>query len=177
MKRIILFLLFLFPFLGFSQDTITYKSGGRVFNSENKKLTTNEVRSLFVNTYEALSLYNSGRTKKTLGNIFLYGGLTTLITKRISDLNKTRVTSTLIGYSNTGTPSYNFEFHDINRTLYYVGGAMVLVSLPIKIGFSKKIKKAIKLVNEDLKSPKTGFNIDSTSFISNSNGFGISITF
>ena len=28
-----------------------------------------------------------------------------------------------------------------------------------------------------LKNPKTGFNIESTSFVSNSNGFGISITF
>jgi hypothetical protein len=165
------------PILGFSQDTLTYKSGGRVFNSENKKLTPSETRSLFANTKEALTLYNSGRTKKTLGNILLYSGITTLIIKRISDANKPTISSTLVGYNYQGAPIYSFQFHDIDRTLYYIGGAMVIISIPIKLGFSKKIKKALSLINEDFKKPNTGLNIESTSFISNANGFGISITF
>ena len=63
------------------------------------------------------------------------------------------------------------------KGVVFVGGALVIIAIPIKIGFSKKIKKAVSLMNEDLKNPKTGFNIESTSFISNSNGVGISITF
>ena len=53
----------------------------------------------------------------------------------------------------------------------------ILISIPIKGGFSKNIKNAVALINEDFKNPKTSFNIESTSFISNTNGLGISITF
>jgi hypothetical protein len=63
-----------------------------------------------------------------------------------------------------------------NNIMYFVGAGLILTAIPIKIGLSKKIKKAVLLMNEDLKTPKTSFNIESTSFISNSNGFGISIT-
>ena len=58
-----------------------------------------------------------------------------------------------------------------------MSGAVIIIAIPIKLGFSKKIKRAVSLVNEDFKKPTTGFNIESTSFVSNANGFGISITF
>jgi hypothetical protein len=66
---------------------------------------------------------------------------------------------------------------DSNNIMYFVGAGMVIIAIPIKLGFSKKIKKAVSLINEDFKKPNTGFNIESTSFVSNANGFGISITF
>jgi hypothetical protein len=54
---------------------------------------------------------------------------------------------------------------------------MVIASIPIKIGYSKKIKTSVNMINEDLKNPQTGFNIESTYIISNSDGIGISVSF
>jgi hypothetical protein len=162
MKQLITFLLLTISFFCFSQDALTFKSTSRVFNSSNQKLTSSEIRDLFASNPEALKLYNVGKTKQTLGNILLYGGITTVVIKHISALNRT----------NDGP---NFESY--SNVLYFVGAGAALIAIPIKIGFSKKIKKAVSLMNEDLKNPKIGFNIESTTFISNSNGVGISITF
>jgi hypothetical protein len=163
MKKIALLFLLVLPLLSSAQDTLTYKGSGRIFNSSQQKLTSDEVRGLFVNNTEALSLYNSGKTKQTLGNILFYGGISTVIIKHISMLNK---------YSGS-----NALKADSNNIMYFVGAGMVIIAIPIKLGFSKKIKKAVSLINEDFKKPNTGFNIESTSFVSNANGFGISITF
>lgn len=163
LKKIALLFLLVFPLLSFCQDTLTYKGNGRIFNSSQQKLSSENVRSLISNNTEALHLYNSGKTKQTLGNIFLYGGISIVIIKHITMLNK---------YS-----GQNALKAESNNVMYFVGGAITIIAIPIKIGFSKKIKRAVTTVNEDLKNPKTGFNIESTSFVSNSNGFGISITF
>lgn len=162
MKHLIFLLLLTSSFLCFSQDVLTFKSTSRVFNSDNVKLTSTEVRDLFETNPEALKLYNVGMTKKTIGNILLYGGISTVVIKHISALNRT----------NDGP---NFESY--SNVLYFVGAGAALIAIPIKIGFSKKIKRAVSLMNQDLKNPQTGFNIESTSFISNSNGVGFSITF
>ena len=164
MKKIICLFLFALPFINFSQEQLTFKSGGRVYNSNSEKLTSNEVRTLLQPNPEALQLFNAGRSKKTVGNILLYGGISTVVIKHISMLNK---------YSGT---SYNKNI-ETNNVMYFVGGALVIIAIPIKIGFSKKIKKSLELINNDFKNPKTGLTIDSTNFISNSDGFGISITF
>lgn len=162
MKHLILFILLTSSFFCFSQDVLTFKSTSRVFNSDNVKLSSTEVRDLFTTNPEALKLYNVGMTKKTIGNILLYGGISTVVIKHISALNRT----------NDGP---NFESY--SNVLYFVGAGAALIAIPIKIGFSKKIKKSVELINEDIKTPKTSFNIESTSFISNSNGVGFSITF
>jgi hypothetical protein len=72
----------------YSQEVITYKNGGKVFNSNNIKLTPDEYRSLLSTNQTALDLYNSGRTKKIVGSVLLYGGISTLIIKHLSMVNK-----------------------------------------------------------------------------------------
>lgn len=163
MKNLIVFILLSTSFFCFSQDALTFKSTSKVYNSSNIKLLPEDIRNLFASNTEALRLYNSGKTKQTIGNIFLYGGISTVIIKHITMINKYSVVNT----SNVQS----------NNIMYFVGAGLILTAIPIKIGLSKKIKKAVLLMNEDLKTPKTSFTIESTSFISNSNGFGISITF
>jgi hypothetical protein len=163
LKHSITLLLLTTSFFCYCQDVLILKSANRIFNSSNIKLSNEEVRNLFASNTEALRLYNSGKTKQTIGNIFLYGGISTVIIKHITMINKYSVVNT----SNVQS----------NNIMYFVGAGLILTAIPIKIGLSKKIKKAVLLMNEDLKTPKTSFNIESTSFISNSNGFGISITF
>ncbi len=168
MKQLITFLLLSSSFFCFSQDVLTFKSTSRVFNSDNVKLTPSEVRDLFATNPKALHSYNVGKTKQTLGNILLYGGLSTVITKHLVNISDSNIVNNPYGYPTTKKTS---------NALYFVGAGAALIAIPIKIGFSKKIKRAVSLMNEDLKTPKTSFNIESTSFISNSNGVGFSITF
>lgn len=177
MKKIALLFLLVLPLLSFAQDTLTYKGSGRIFNSNQQKLTSDEVRSLFANNTEALNLYNSGKTKQTIGNILLWGGATTLVGKFIYNATQTKMTSQIVGYGSFGQPIIVTNSKTYSNTLLFVSGAIVVIAIPIKLGFSKKIKRAVSLVNEDFKKPTTGFNIESTSFVSNANGFGISITF
>lgn len=170
MRSIYLILLFTIALNSYSQDTFTYKSGGRIYNSNNQKLNPDDLKELFSSNPKALKLYNSGRSKKTGGNILFWSGLTTLVGKFIYDVKGNHVVK------NPNNPNeYNLKY--TKNTLYYVAGGFIVLSILIKIGYPKKIKKSIMLINDDFKNPKTGFKIDSTNFISNSNGFGISITF
>ncbi len=162
MKKIICLFLFALPFINFSQEQLTFKSGGRVYNSNLEKLTSDEVRTLLQPNPEALQLFNAGRSKKTVGNILLYCGVSTVIINHYSIFKNAK---------NKG------DINSSRNIPYIIGGGLILIAIPIKIGFSKKIKKSLDLINNDFKNPKTSFTIDSTNFISNSNGFGISITF
>ena len=53
---------------------------------------------------------------------------------------------------------------------------MLITAIPVKIGFSNKIRQAISLANQDLRNPKTSY-IESTDLVINSNGIGFQITF
>lgn len=164
MKLFFSFIFLISSIIVFSQDNaLKYKSGGRVFNSNDQRLTSTQMRELLTTNSEALKLYNAGRAKKTVGNILFWGGLGTLAIKEISMRKKTNQ-----------PPN---EQTSTNNIMYFVGAGIVLVSIPVKLGFSKKIKKAVSLINEDFKNPSATFNIEESSLIANSNGIGISITF
>ena len=182
MKNIILLFLTCFSFASFSQEEFTFKNGGGILQN-GKLISPAEVRAQFSNNKNIIDLYDAGRNKKTLGNVLLYGGLITFIGKVAYDLNYSpKVTQKTTGSYNYG-PYNNTAYFYTNesepapsRVLYYVGGAMIIAAIPIKIGFSNKIRKAIVLMNEEINNPKTT-SIESASFISNSNGIGILITF
>ena len=162
MKKLFLSILFILPFFMFSQDVYTFKSGGRVFENS-IKLNPIQVREKFADNTEILSLYNAGRTKKTVGNVLFFGGISTLIIKHISVGKKV-------------APDSNGNFGKADNIMYFVGAGMIVLAIPIKIGFEKKIKKSIVLMNENPPKDKVGF-IDSSSLLLNSNGVGISFSF
>lgn len=138
-----------------SQD-LTYKSGGRIFDSNNKKLSPKEVRALLAAKPGMLKFYNEGRSKKTTGNILLYGGMATLATDFIIAANKESVYPTPLTYLGIGT---------------------VILAIPVKAGFSKKIKTVVKDYNAELSAKDTGFNIESVLIVSGGNTLGVRITF
>jgi len=178
MKNIALILLVFLPFISFSQEALKCNNNGGIINSNNQKLTSTEVRDLFASNVDALKLYNAGKTKQTIGNILMWTGGITVIGKFISNATASKTAETHLAYYDySGHPVYYSTRKTPTNNLFIVGGAMALIALPIKIGFLKKIKRAVSLANEDLKKPNSSFNIESTSFVSNSNGFGISITF
>ena len=182
MKKTKFLIILMFNLYAFSQNKYTYMNGGRILEN-GKKINPTEIRNLLINNQRTLELYESGRVKKTFGNVLIYSGLATLISKYIYDLS---YSPKLIGqssssynygpYNNTAyINSYTYE-PPPSKTMYVVGGILIVVAIPIKAGFSKRIKKAVVLMNQDSNNPKTTF-IESSDIIANSNGIGLSINF
>ena len=167
MKKLLLALLVFSCLNSFAQSTYAFKSGGEIFQN-GTKIAPNEIRNLLVTNQIALDLYKTGRTKKTFGNLLLSLGFGTLIGKLVRD------SSTGDGF--TRIPTGQMIANPASKTLYYIGGAMIIIAIPIKIGFSNKIRKAVDLMNDDLKNPKITHN-EATYFIVDSKGIGVSIKF
>lgn len=70
-----LFLIFLFfcSLQAFSQKLV-YTSNGNITDTENHKISPEKIRTILASNQEILDNYNSGRTKKTVGNVLLIGG-------------------------------------------------------------------------------------------------------
>lgn len=164
MKKI-LFSFLLLSSLAFSQETYTFKSGGRVFEN-GERIKTPQIESIFKDKPEIVNLYKSGRTKKTVGNVFLYSGIGIIALKHYDRVT----TQNVDAYGNTTKKDSN--------VMYFVGAGITLIAIPIKIGFQKKIKKSVVLMNEDAnsKTKNIGLNYE-TNIIANSNGVGLKITF
>lgn len=158
MNKIIIVVVLIFSMNIFSQSTFKFKSGGRVTYND-VKMSSDSIRNLMSSSPNALELYNIGRTKKTVGNVLLFGGIGGVL---IALNNQRRAYSTA-----DGGASY---------TPLIVGGVMLITAIPVKIGFSNKIRQAIILANQDLRNPKTSY-IESTDLVINSNGIGFQITF
>ena len=165
--KILIFAFLFISSLSFSQETYTFKSGGRVFEN-NVRLNSIQVNERFDSDSEILKLYNKGRSKKTTGNVLLWGGIGTGVIKFLSDANQD------LEQDNSG----NVSAKKTSNVLYVVSGIMVLVAIPVKIGFQKKIKKSVMLMNEEITSQKqnTGSNFE-TNIIANANGVGLKLTF
>lgn len=171
MKKILILFLFIISFEAYAQDLLTVKGGGNVFNSRGVKMDPDQVRELLVNNQEALNLYNAGRSKKTVGNILLYGG-TIGVAYFVYDYYTIKSDFTY----NTNHQTATFNLVKADRLPAIIGGVMILAAIPIKIGFKNKIKSAIEMVNSDFKNQKVS-TIESSSIIINQNGVGIALNF
>jgi hypothetical protein len=135
MKLKFTFLLLLLSSLSFAQ--LTTASRGRVFNSENKQLTVEEVRNLLSTNVPMLDLYDAGRAKKTAGNILLIGGAAAIVADLATGFTQDKQYPT---------------------ALTFVGATALIVAIPVKIGYSRKIRKAISGYNEKPVSQNLSFN-------------------
>jgi len=158
-----LFILFFFvcSLQSFSQKLV-YMSNGNILNSENQKISPDQVRELLKDNEKLLMDYNVGRKKKTVGNVLLIGG---------SSLIGTTLAVAIIDYSEeiqikNSTKNYV-------QALYIVGLASVIVAIPVKIGFSKKIKNVVAEYNNQL---ATVYNNPKLDLINNANGIGLRFT-
>ena len=146
--------LFLCSLQSYSQKLV-YNSNGNILNSENQKISPNQVRALLANNEKLLADYNAGRSKKTAGNILLYGGLGMFLT------------SSMI-------PLYNGK--PVSIALPIVGLASIIIAIPVKIGFSKKIKNVVTDYNNQLTTGNVNFDEPKLNLIANSNGIGFRLT-
>ena len=171
MKGLIITLFLVLSVSVFSQQ-LSYRSGGVVYNdTENKKLSSNVVRAYMDNNPEALSLYNAGRNKKTWGNLFLYGGTGLVVANLIVGLTQDNTT---VSYPGNGyNPSIKSERTSFTAAI--IGGAMIIASIPIKIGYPKKIKSAIAKYNDGL--VKNHKSVSKTTLVASTNQIGLRIEF
>lgn len=167
MKRNLTILFLMLALAGFSQGKLTYGNGGTVYNAEGQKVRTDLVRALMNENAQALALYNSGRNKKTWGNVLFYGGLGLVATN-------------LIVASNTDNNSYSSGYspnpsEKSNMTVAIIGGAMIIASIPIKIGYPKKIKAALEKYNAGLAD---SYKLEpKTTLIASANQIGLRVEF
>lgn len=171
-KKIVTFLLLISALQSFSQKLI-YKSNGNILNSENQKISPNKVRELLTNNENLLANYNAGRSKKTAGNILLIGGISLLIADLARGVTDSGITGKPIG---NGQYVLQDEGNNYPSLITYVGLAAVLVAIPIKIGFSKKIKNVVADYNNSKATGNYQFDKQKLDFITNSKGIGFRLT-
>jgi len=161
-----LFVLFLFfCILQSHSQKLVYKSNGTILNSENQQISPDQVRELLKNNQKLLADYNAGRSKKTVGNVLLFGGLGLIATDLVIGAN-TDGNTTVTGNSIQTESNYP-------SALTFVGLAAVAVAIPVKIGFSKKIKNVVTEYNNQ---NATGYNTPKLDFFTNGNGIGLRFT-
>lgn len=154
MKKISLTLMLMVTLVTFSQQ-LTYKNG-RILNDQNKKLSNGEVKTLLAPNSELLAKYNAGKTKSSVGGFLLGFGLGFIAADLVTGATQDKV------YPSAFT---------------YIGIASTIISIPVMLGRTKKIKSAIDGYNQSLQVNKLGFNLEKISIISNRNGIGLKVKF
>ena len=155
MKNFALITLLLSTVFGFSQQ-LTYKSNGNVYDSQDERIRPSEMRKLLETKPGLLNFYNEARTKKTVGNVMLIGG-TALIA---ADL--------LVGLgADVKYPG----------AMTYIGVASMLIAIPVKSGFSKKIRTVVDDYNKEIALSKPKPAIERIAVCVNGNGAGLQIIF
>lgn len=154
-NSILIILLLLVCQLSFCQKLV-YKNRGNIEDVNGNNLSPNEVMSLLADNETLLEQYNIGRTEKTLGNVLLIGGATLAFVPTVSQL-------------------YNGE--PVSTGLFAAGTVLMLVSIPMLNGYTKKIKNVVSEYNNKKIVGATNFRIQRTDFIANSNGLGFRLAF
>ena len=170
-KPLFFLLLFFCSLQSFSQKLV-YKSNGNIRDSENNKISPDQVRKLLANNEKLLADYNAGRTKKTVGNILLIGGLGFLTADLIYGSTASGITAVP-----TGGGNYAIQTEKTYPTaLTYIGIAAVIIAIPVKIGFSKKIKNVVTEYNNQMATGFNYFHKQKLDLITNSKGIGLRLT-
>ncbi len=162
MFKKILFVVVLFFSIHSGAQKMTYKSNGNIRDAENNKISPDKVRALLAYNDKLLAEYNAGRTKKTVGNVLIIGGIGMLAADLLIDM-----------YSPQDLDEYYVPEKRYPSALTYIGIASVVIAIPVKIGFSKKIKNVVAQHNAFMEA--SGFE-PKLEFITNNKGVGLRLT-
>ncbi|WP_338644767.1 hypothetical protein V5J73_07900 [Flavobacterium sp. KS-LB2] len=173
MIKPLFFILLFFCSLQSHSQKLVYKSNGTILDSESQKISPNQVRELLKDNQQLLQDYNDGRSKKTLGNILLIGGLGFLTADLVQGVTASGISATPIG---GGQYTLQDEKNNYPSLMTYIGIAAVIVAIPIKIGFSNKIKNVVTDYNNQNATGYEQFNDPRLDLITNSNGIGLRVT-
>ena len=103
-----------------------------------------------------LASYSSGQTKASVGGFLLGFGTGFVIVDLATGLSQDKV-----------YPS----------ALTFIGLTSAAISIPVIIGHTKKINKAIDGYNDAISPNKVGFQIEKINILSNKNGIGMQLSF
>lgn len=138
---------------GYSQQ-ITHKCGSKILNSNNEKLSTKEIKTLFLAANpESWDLYKKGKVKKQVGNGLLYGGAGFAL---------------ITAGAHYATDSFS--------PIPLIGVAAAIAGITVKIGYSKKIHSAVELYNQKI-AYEPRFTTIEWSLCANQDGMGLKINF
>lgn len=169
MKKLIYVSLLLVSFVSFAQTRFVTREipAGQTIEMKGKKMFINneqipsyEIKKyLKDNDYKAYSLYNKAKSKSVFGGLLL--GLGSVLI--VSDAVKAIVT--------TGG--------EFPTAMAYIGGGLVVASIPVLKGKNKKMTEAIDMYNNDLKTTSELDNNFDTSLnlVANQNGIGLRLSF
>lgn len=153
MKRLILILSILISVTAFSQQI--NRERGRFFVN-GKQISTRETRQFLSANPEALALFKKGKGKESTGGLLIaFGGALV-----IGDLVKGLV-------SDAKYPT----------AMTYIGGAALVISIPVLMGKNKRIDEGIEMYNNGLKRLSTGASEYQLDVIANQNGCGVQLRF
>ena len=144
---------------------LTYRAGGNVSGSNSEKLKPAVVREMMKSNEQALALYNQGRNKKTWGNVLFYGGIGLGVINLYSAITKDPYDRDEYG---------NYVHQKSSPTLAIIGGAMFIASIPVKIGYTKKIRTAVDEYNGGVTYKPVK---QSLSIMADANGVGFKVSF
>jgi hypothetical protein len=149
------------------------------YKNQNQNMSPDQVRELLKDNTKLLADYNAGRAKKTGGNVLLYGGIGIFFGKLLH--NSLTDNSEVIENPNWNNGnSYGFQHTVIykrrNANLYYVGMASIIAAIPVKIGFSKKIRNVVTEYNNQKAIGYNQMNTPKLDFITDSNGIGVRLS-
>lgn len=168
MKITVAFFLLLFSTLSFAQ--LSVKSRGRVFDTYGKKMKPAEVRNRLAEKPEALALYNAGRNKKTIGNILLVTGAACIVGDYVN--------YSFQEYEFSGSPT-NISVRAKKKfpsAIGIIGAVSLIVAIPVKLGHTNKVEKAIDRYNGK-KIVDKSFSPENLSICANQDGIGLRFNF
>ena len=173
MIKPLFFLLLFFCSLQSHSQKLIYKSNGTILDSESQKISPNQVRELLKDNQQLLEDYNDGRSKKTLGNILIISGLGFLTADLVQGVTASGISATPIG---GGQYALQDEKNNYPSLMTYIGIAAIIIAIPIKIGFSNKIKNVVTDYNNQNATGYKQFNQPRLDLITNSSGIGLRMT-
>jgi hypothetical protein len=153
-KRILFIFSLILSLQSFGQKLI-YSGNGNILDANSTQLSPEQVEVLLKDNEDLFRSYIAGRSKKSVGNIMFYSGLALMATDVVVGASK-----------------------DSNYPTFFtiIGGITTLIAIPVKMGFSKKIKNVVNDYNT--KNGYTYTNPNSKLDIISSNyGLGVRLTF
>lgn len=137
------------------EEKLVYKSSTRIY-SKGEKLSNQELEVLLKPSPEIYDKYKRGKSSASLGSILIGGGIGLFVGGAFINLSST----------NGGSPA-----------LLIVGLAATGVGIPVTLGGTKNIKKAVKEFNSLPVRPVSYFDKSELKVIANGNGVGFQLQF
>ncbi len=169
MKKIFLFLFILSMSLKSWSQILVYKGSGVIANQKNTVLTPNLVRIALTKNPDLLHEYNIGRRKLTIGNTLLIAGPIVLGVGTMAYV--------ISGFDEGMNPEFEGKLNrSIPKIIMGTGFAALLIAIPVRIGFSRKIKNVVAEYNNQNATGYKQFESTKVDLITNSNGIGLRLT-